>query len=94
MTGPDLDSRIETYYVQVRGVVQGVGWAVASSDSHTAGVLPAVERSLDWVRLAQRFPVRVELGPAEPERPFRMGTTAVVTIRGFPGRGTPGAPAR
>ena len=26
MPGPDLDSRIETYYVHVRGVVQGVGF--------------------------------------------------------------------
>jgi acylphosphatase len=26
MSGPDLDSRIETYYVRVKGVVQGVGF--------------------------------------------------------------------
>jgi acylphosphatase len=26
MPGPDLDTRIETYYVHVKGVVQGVGF--------------------------------------------------------------------
>ncbi|SAL83370.1 acylphosphatase [Caballeronia choica] len=26
MPGPDLDSRVETYYVRVRGIVQGVGF--------------------------------------------------------------------
>ena len=67
---------------EFHGVVQGVGWAVTSSDAHAAGLLPAVERSLDWVRLAQRFPVRIALQPGDPDRPYRMGTTAVVTIRG------------
>lgn len=65
-----------------RGVVQGVGWAIESGDARAAGILPAVERSLDWVRLAQRFPVRIALPQPDAERPFRMGTTAVVTIRG------------
>jgi multidrug efflux system membrane fusion protein len=44
------------------------------------------------VRLANRFPVRVRLEERDPEHPFRMGTTAVVTIRGFP-RATSVAPA-
>ncbi|MFC5430956.1 acylphosphatase [Paraburkholderia denitrificans] len=30
MTGPDLDSRVETYYVRVRGTVQGVGFRQAT----------------------------------------------------------------
>jgi acylphosphatase len=30
MTGPDLNTRIETYYVHVRGVVQGVGFRHAT----------------------------------------------------------------
>ena len=30
MTGPDLNIRIETYYVRVRGVVQGVGFRHAT----------------------------------------------------------------
>ena len=67
---------------RVHGVVQGIGWALHQADGATVGVLPAVEPTLDWVRLAQRFPVRVQLDPPAPERPYRMGATAVVTIRG------------
>ena len=70
-----------------RGVVQGIGWANRPDDSATVGVLPDVRRTLNWVRLANRFQVRVRLEERDAERPFRMGTTAVVTIRGFP-RGT------
>lgn len=65
-----------------RGTVQGIGWAVAPRDGSAEGILPAVPPTLDWVRLAQRIPVRVLLEPPHPERPYRMGMTAVVTIRG------------
>jgi membrane fusion protein, multidrug efflux system len=74
-----------------RGVVQGIGWANKPQDGATVGVLPEVQQTLNWVRLANRFQVRVRLEEHDAERPFRMGTTAVVTIRGFP-RGTSSAP--
>src|SRR6185369_16941246 len=67
-----------------RGIVQGIGWANRPDDGATTGVLPDVRRTLNWVRLANRFQVRVQLEERDPEHPFRMGTTAVVTIRGFP----------
>jgi membrane fusion protein, multidrug efflux system len=67
-----------------RGVVQGIGWANKPQDGATVGVLPEVQQTLNWVRLANRFQVRVRLQEPDPEHPFRMGTTAVVTIRGFP----------
>jgi acylphosphatase len=39
MTGTDLDSRIETYYVRVKGVVQGVGFRLATvREAHALGV--------------------------------------------------------
>jgi multidrug resistance efflux pump len=66
------------------GVVQGIGWAIRPEDGSPAGTLPAVEPTLNWVRLAQRFPVRIRLGPGDPERPYRMGATAVVTVLGRP----------
>jgi multidrug efflux system membrane fusion protein len=70
--------------------VQGIGWANRPDDGGTVGVLPDVQRTINWVRLANRFPVRIVLPPPDPERPFRMGATAVVTIRG--GTGTAAAP--
>jgi len=65
-----------------RGTVQGIGWAILSEDARTEGVLPAVKPSLNWARLAQRIPVRIQLEAPDPEHPFRMGMTAVVTVRG------------
>ncbi|WP_042300693.1 acylphosphatase [Paraburkholderia kururiensis] len=39
MTSTDLDSRIETYYVRVRGVVQGVGFRHATvRQAHALGI--------------------------------------------------------
>lgn len=64
------------------GEVQGTGWAIHQSDGATVQGLPAVASTLNWVRFAQRFPVRVRLEPPDPSRPYRMGNTAVVTILG------------
>jgi multidrug efflux system membrane fusion protein len=84
----------------IRGGVQGIGWANHADDGATVGVLPAVQRIINWVRLANRFPVRIVLPGPDPERPFRMGATAVVTIRpttagelARPGAAAPEGPA-
>ncbi|MDX2169541.1 MAG: HlyD family efflux transporter periplasmic adaptor subunit [Deltaproteobacteria bacterium] len=65
-----------------RGTVQGVGWGLFQQNGATVGVLPEVQPTLNWVRLAQRFPVRIQLDERDPAHPFRMGQTAVVTVRG------------
>jgi len=70
-----------------RGRVQGIGWAVMDPDGPTLGGVPFVQKTLNWVRLAQRFPVRIVLEESDPARPFRTGATAVVTIRGDPEEG-------
>ncbi len=64
------------------GRVQGVGWALYQGNGASVQGLPQVEETLNWVRLSQRFPVRVILENADPAFPFRMGSTAVVTVRG------------
>jgi multidrug efflux system membrane fusion protein len=62
------------------GKVVGLAWAVVPEDGTSAGGLPSVPRNLDWVRLAQRFPVRVQV--EDPDDSFRVGASAVVTITG------------
>jgi multidrug efflux system membrane fusion protein len=66
-----------------RGKVQGIGWAVKPEgefDLPPSGV-PYVKRELNWVRVAQRFPVRIEV--ENPDRDlFRMGASAVAIIQG------------
>jgi membrane fusion protein, multidrug efflux system len=68
--------------VRFRGRVEGVGWALFQDNGASVGGLPRVEPTLNWVRLAQRFPVRITLEDRDPRYPFRMGETAVVTIKG------------
>ncbi|HEX3717616.1 MAG TPA: biotin/lipoyl-binding protein [Verrucomicrobiae bacterium] len=63
------------------GKVQGIGWAVQSDDeiNINSGV-PSVPRELNWVHIAQRFPVRIEVENADPEL-FRIGASAVAVIK-------------
>jgi membrane fusion protein, multidrug efflux system len=63
------------------GKVQGLGWAIQSPDATVPGVLPSVEPTLNWTRLAQRIPVRIELEDSDAQKPYRMGMTAVVILR-------------
>ncbi|HEV2097910.1 MAG TPA: multidrug transporter subunit MdtN [Stellaceae bacterium] len=63
----------------VRGKVESLGWGVASDVSATFGGLPHVERTLNWVQIAARFPVRVLLDKP-PDNLMRYGATAVIVI--------------
>jgi len=93
--GMEADVYLVTYPRRsFRGVVQGIGWATRPDDGETVGVLPAVQRTLNWVRLANRFQVRVRIEERDADHPFRMGTTAVVTIRGFADGAFAAAPPR
>jgi membrane fusion protein, multidrug efflux system len=68
-----------------RGKVQGIGWAVKPEgevDLPPSGV-PYVKRELNWVRVAQRFPVRIEVENPDQDL-FRMGASAVAIIKGPP----------
>jgi membrane fusion protein, multidrug efflux system len=65
----------------VKGVVQGIGSGVLDTERVSLPrSLPYVERSLNWVRVAQRFPVRIRLeNPPEPL--MRLGASAVVQVK-------------
>ncbi len=70
-----------------RGKVQGIGWAVKPEgeiDLPPAGV-PYVKRELNWVRVAQRFPVRIEVENPDVDL-FRMGASAVAIIKSQPAK--------
>lgn len=75
--------------VRYRGVVESVGFGVTPDTDligHlTAPGLPDVLRTLNWVHLASRFPVRVRI-EHNPSDAFRLGESAVVIIRGNPPR--------
>jgi multidrug efflux system membrane fusion protein len=63
------------------GKVQGIGWAVQSTDEIdiNSGV-PQVPRELNWVHIAQRFPVRIEVENPDQQL-FRIGESAVAIVK-------------
>ena len=64
------------------GVVRSVGWGIYVQDgsgSDSTGLLPSVSQTIDWVRLPQRFPVRIHV-TGEPPVPLRIGQTVSVAI--------------
>jgi multidrug efflux system membrane fusion protein len=63
-----------------RGTVVGLGWAVLPENGTSVNGLPRVERSLDWIRLAARFPLRIKV--ENPDDSFRIGASAVATVSG------------
>ena len=68
----------------LKGTVEGIGWGVLDEERiNLPRSVPYVERSLNWVRVAQRFPVRVRL--ANPQSQFvRLGASAVVEVKHGP----------
>lgn len=70
--------------IRIKGVVDSVGFGVtpdADLIGRLAPGLPDVKRTLNWVHLASRFPVRIRLQSPEQEL-FRLSESAVVVIHG------------
>ena len=70
--------------VRFSGVVDSVGFGVTPDPDrigHLGPGLPDLQRTLNWVHLASRYPVRVRVENPTPDL-FRISESAVVTIRG------------
>lgn len=67
----------------MHGTVDSVAAAVnnSSSTSNSKG-LASVDSNLEWVRLAQRVPVKIVLDDKDQQHPYPAGTTATVVIIG------------
>jgi multidrug efflux system membrane fusion protein len=64
----------------VHGHVESLGWGVNPQNAGAPG-LPKVGRTLNWVVIAQRFPVRIRLDEV-PEGAGRLGETANILVAG------------
>ncbi|MDB5983472.1 MAG: mdtN [Pseudomonas sp.] len=62
------------------GTVDSIGFGVFPDDggAQVSG-LPRVARTINWVRVAQRFPVRIRVDQPDPQL-FRIGASAVAVI--------------
>lgn len=66
----------------LNGVVDSLGWGIAKEDGSKAqNLLPNVSPTFQWIRLAQRIPVRIHLGQVPVDQPLRVGQTASVLVR-------------
>lgn len=66
---------------ELTGKVVSIGWGVNSAEViNLPRSLPYVQKSLNWVRVAQRFPVEIVLKDPPPEL-MRVGASATVTVR-------------
>lgn len=64
------------------GTVDSLGWGISQQDGSTGfELLPNVSPTFEWIRLAQRVPVRVYLDKIPEGVALRVGTTASVLVK-------------
>ena len=67
--------------VVIPGIVESVGWGISAQDGSSGpDLLPVVQPTFQWIRLAQRIPVRIEVGELPEDIQLRVGTTASVLV--------------
>ena len=65
----------------IEGRVDSIGWGIAQQDGSTGfELLPNISATFEWIRLAQRVPVRVHLTDLPEEIKLRVGTTCSVLV--------------
>ncbi len=65
----------------LEGYVDSIGWGIAQKDGSTGyNLLPNVSPTFEWIRLAQRLPVRIHLTKVPEGVALRVGTTASVMV--------------
>jgi RND family efflux transporter MFP subunit len=65
----------------LEGRVDSLGWGIAQNDGAAgANLLPEISPTFEWIRLAQRVPVRVHLSDVPDDVELRVGTTASVLV--------------
>ena len=66
----------------LEGHVDSLGWGIAQEDGSTGfELLPNVSPTFEWIRLAQRVPVRIHLTKIPEGVELRVGTTGSVLVR-------------
>ena len=61
--------------------VESIAWGIAHSDGNPGNnLLPSVKPVFQWIRLAQRIPVRIKLDKLPEDVQLRFGLTASVMI--------------
>ncbi|MCL1045312.1 HlyD family secretion protein [Shewanella electrodiphila] len=65
----------------IEAKVESIGFGIAKSDGSTGNtLLPNVNPNFQWIRLAQRIPVKIHIEHVPEDVQLRVGTTASVQI--------------
>lgn len=65
----------------LEGSVDSIGWGIAQQNGATGfELLPSVQPTFEWIRLAQRIPVAVRIEKLPANVKLRAGTTASVVV--------------
>lgn len=80
-----LGSQVDIFLLEhpehhFEGVVDGIGHGVFPEDGGVNGGLPNVDKTLNWVHLSARFPVRIRITNPDPNL-VRIGATAVTIVK-------------
>ena len=67
--------------IQLEGHIRSIGFGIATQDGSTGNdLLPNVNPNFQWIRLAQRIPIKVELDNVPENLQLRVGMTASLKI--------------
>jgi membrane fusion protein (multidrug efflux system) len=76
-SGQDVDIQIDMYPGQhFKGMVESISGGTGTAFS----LLPPQNATGNWVKIAQRVPVRIKFAPTDAEHPLRIGATATVSV--------------
>lgn len=80
-----IGSHVDVYLMghpdrKFNGLVESIGYGVFPEDGNVTAGLPNIERTLNWVHLSTRFPVRIRMQDPDPDL-FRIGATAVTVVK-------------
>ena len=65
----------------LEGRVESIGWGIAQEDGSTGSdLLPSINPTFEWIRLAQRVPVKIHLTDVPKHIKLRVGTTCSVLV--------------
>ncbi len=78
--GDKAEITIDMYPGKIfHGHVNSIGWGInrVQSGNVAPSTLTYLEPTEDWIRIAQRFPVRIDIDDVSDEYPLRIGASAV-----------------
>jgi membrane fusion protein, multidrug efflux system len=76
--GQPVDIQIDMYPGKhFKGTVESISGGTGTAFS----LLPPQNATGNWVKIAQRVPVRIKLAPTDAEHPLRIGATATVSVQ-------------